>query len=55
MIMLLLLCIPLASSLISITKDLYVKDSINSTTKNFFAEIDYRIELQSMEYEKIPG
>jgi uncharacterized hydrophobic protein (TIGR00271 family) len=52
-VMMLLLCVPLASSLISITRDLIVKDTITKTTRSFFHQIDESIGLQSIDYQHL--
>lgn len=54
-IMMLILCIPLASWLINITKNVQIKNNITTITKEFFAAIDPKIELENMTYTKQDG
>lgn len=53
LVMLVLLCIPLASSLVSITKNVHVQSTIKNTTNSFINNIDKRISLETLEVEKI--
>ncbi len=53
LLMLLLLCIPLASSLISITRDISTTKIIKSTTEKFLWEIDENIRIESLEYQTV--
>ena len=51
--MLIVLCIPLASSLVSITKNVQVQSTIKNTTNTFVGNIDKRISLETMNIERI--
>lgn len=49
--MLLLIMIPLASSLIGITKDIRTQSTINDTTNSFLSNINEKISVENLEYD----
>ena len=55
LVMLLLLCIPLASSLVTITRNIIQTDTVNRASKTFLTSIDERIELEHAEFERKDG
>lgn len=54
MILLILLCVPLMQSFVSIGQDIQTKQSIVSSTKNYLQTIDSRIRLVSSSYQIAP-
>lgn len=51
--MLTILCIPLASSLIWITRDISTKKIINSVSERYFTNLSDQIRIESMNYEAV--
>gem|GEM_PF-6207699 len=51
----LVLCIPLVASVMSITRDIETKNLINKQSSDFFKTISQRISLENVSYESIAG